>query len=146
MVDEGLRPADRRAVAEFLGISSAKAPRSGSALGGDFGRYTHHDRRVTVDRALPFDRSERVFSHELGHAIDKRTFGQAIPTKGIEKELRRVYEDLNTGANFKPGRGATPATFGYKGADTDRELIAEAIRAYMVDRGHIRGEKQWKSG
>lgn len=139
MVDEGLLPEDRARATELLGISRAQAPRSGPALGGDFGRYTHHDRRLTVDQSLPPEQADRVFSHELAHAIEKHTFGKAIPTTGLKKELAQIYSDQNTGWYVPKGKiGATPASFGYKGADTDGELIAEAIRAYMRDPNYMK--------
>lgn len=78
----------------------------------------------------------RVFAHELGHAIDDLAF--TIPTKGIEKELLAVYEQLNTPGWFKPGRGMTPEDYGYKGEKAKRELIAEAIRANLVDPNYIK--------
>ncbi|MCL4183751.1 MAG: hypothetical protein KJ011_09930 [Burkholderiaceae bacterium] len=144
-MDEGLSRVDEDRIAVLLGIRAATAPRRGADLGGDFGRYVHHDRRLIVDQALPFEQSGRVFSHELGHALDRHVQmpigpgGSKIPTDGLSRELRRIYEDLNTAGNFKPGRGATPKTFAYKGDDIDRELMAEAIRAYMVD--DFRGEQ-----
>lgn len=80
----------------------------------------------------------RVQAHETGHLIDDLTFGGAIPTAGLKKELATLFENQNTGGWFKPGRGMTPQGMGYKGDDVDRELIAEAIRAYMRDPNYIK--------
>lgn len=137
-VDEGIRGVDQDRVAELLGISRQALPRSGPDLRGDFGRYWHADRLIGIDQRLPFEQAGRVFSHELGHAIDKFTFGQGIPTDGLRKELSRIYEDLNTAGNFKPGRGATPKTLKYRPDEHDSELMAEAIRAYLTDPNYIK--------
>lgn len=138
-VDEGIRGGEADWLVGALAIRRGGAPRSSPDLRGDFGRYTHHDRRLTVDQALPPEQADRVFSHELAHAIEKHTFGQAIPTDGLKKELAQIYSDLNSSAYVPKSKiGATPATFGYKGADVDRELIAEALRAYMTDPNYIK--------
>lgn len=135
--DEGLGPLDANRVAGELRLSAERLPKG--ALGGDFGRYVHADRKIGVAAGLKPEVDARVFSHELAHAIEKHTFGKAIPTTGLKKELAQIYSDQNTGWYVPKGKiGATPASFGYKGADTDGELIAEAIRAYMRDPNYMK--------
>jgi hypothetical protein len=52
-----------------------------------------------------------------------------IPTKGLSKELKEVYNTLNNPQ--KHGKNFGPQHAGYEGEDIPRELMAEAIRAYM---------------
>jgi hypothetical protein len=85
-----------------------------------------------------------VALHEIGHLLDDRVpmplsaGGSRIPTDGIKKELRSVYEPLNTPGNFKPGKGLQPKDFGYPAKEVDAEYMAEAIRAYMRDPNWIK--------
>ncbi len=132
-VDEGIARNDANRIADALGIQSHTAARSGPELKGDAGRYIGgHDRRLFVDQSLQGDQSARVFEHELGHGIDDLVFGvlgpggSRIPTKGLSKELGRVYEDLNTAGWHKPGRGTTPKGQGYQASEYDAERMAEA--------------------
>lgn len=144
-VDEGLARGDANRVADALGLPSYPAARSGAELNGDAGRYIGGpDRRIYVDQSLQGDQAARVFEHELGHGIDDLVFGvlgpggSRIPTKGLSKELARVYEDLNTAGWFKPGRGMTPKGQGYAANQIDAELMAEAVRAYMRDPNYLK--------
>lgn len=78
-------------------------------------------------------------AHETAHAIDYNTFGQKIPTDGLQKELAQLYSDLNSSMRVAPGKiGATPQINGYRGDDVSREYMAEAIRAYMRDPNYIK--------
>lgn len=144
-VDEGIARVDANRIADALGIQRYSAARTGPDLKGDAGRYIGGpDRRLFVDQSLQGDQSARVFEHELGHGIDDLAFGvlgpggSRIPTKGLSKELGRVYEDLNTAGWFKPGRGMTPKGQGYAANQIDAELMAEAVRAYMRDPNYLK--------
>ena len=144
-VDEAIPRGDSLRIADLLGIRRGAVPRSGPDLKGDAGRYIGGpDRRIFVDQSLQGDQAARVFEHELGHGIDDLVFGvlgpggSRIPTKGLSKELSRVYEDLNTAGWFKPGRGMTPKGQGYAASQTDSELMAEAVRAYMRDPNYLK--------
>jgi hypothetical protein len=91
-----------------------------------------------------------VYGHELGHVHDE-VAGQ-INTKGLTGELKTVYNDLNnpslaqerkSNPNVDPRvrpmlNGWTPETNGYRGAEIDREYIAEALRAYMHDPNYVK--------
>ncbi len=148
MVDEPLQAPGSAGIAEFLGVRSSETARSGKELGGDFGRYVSDRypgtdirdpgrvKEIFTDKALDATSGARVFSHEVSHAIDD--IAGRIPTDGLKKELAGLYEQLNTAGWYKPGRGMTPGGFGYKGGDMDRELIAEAIRAYKRDPNYIK--------
>ena len=144
-VDEGIARVDANRIADALGIQQYTAARTGPELRGDAGRYTGGpDRRIFTDNSLQGDKASRVFEHELGHGIDDLAFGvvgpkgSRIPTSGLSKELGRVYEDLNTAGWFKPGRGMTPKGQGYAPNQTDAELMAEAVRAYMRDPNYLK--------
>lgn len=140
--DLGSSNSDVDRVAHLLGVQKRFAPRSDHDLAGNSGRYIRADgdRRIVIDQNLEKAPGDRVFAHETGHAIDDLAqYGSGIPTKGLSKELKRVYEDLNTGTWFKPGRGMTPQGMGYKHPDdVERELMAEAIRAYMRDPNYLK--------
>lgn len=144
-VDEAMPRVDSFRLADLLGIRRGAVPRSSPDLKGDAGRYVGGpERRLFVDNSLPPDQAARVFEHELGHGIDDLAMGvvgpggSRIPTSGLSKELGRVYEDLNTAGWFKPGRGMTPKGQGYAANQTDAELMAEAVRAYMRDPNYIK--------
>jgi len=111
------------------------------------GRSDYH---LLWDRGLPPRQAERVRSHELGHLIDD--LAGRIPQTGLKQELRFVYNDLNNRdlalrRAFKPNvdpatssilRNYGPEQRGYRGAAIDRELMAEAIRAYMADPNYLK--------
>ncbi|MGD9617726.1 MAG: hypothetical protein AB7H90_21800 [Alphaproteobacteria bacterium] len=60
-----------------------------------------------------------------------------IPTTGISTDLRQVYNTLTTGQERT--RNLTgPQHLGYRGEDVPRELMAEAIRAYMADSNYLK--------
>ena len=124
---EGVKPEDFN----FVGDDVKSEP-----LKGDAGRYIGGpDRRNFLDQSLTPIKSDRVFSHEVGHLLDDMSMapigpgGSRIPTSGLSKERGRVYEDLNTAGWFKPGRGMTPKGQGYAANQTDAELMAEAVSA-----------------
>ena len=83
----------------------------------------------------------RVHAHENAHIID--ILAGHIPTEGLMTELRRVYHDLNDptwrrGRPTKPSLQTTPEVLGYGPRESPRELIAEAIRAYMADPNYLK--------
>jgi hypothetical protein len=144
-LDQGLTAEQIDGIARSLAVPRYAAPRTGPDLKGDAGRFVAGpDRRIFVDQRLTPVQTDRVFSHEVGHAIDDLAMaqlgpgGSRIPTTGLSKELARVYEDLNTAGWFKPGRGMTPKGQGYAENQTDAELMAEAVRAYMRDPNYLK--------
>jgi hypothetical protein len=71
----------------------------------------------------------------MGHMIDEIA-GQ-IPAAGLNTELRQIYNTLNTGQERT--RNLTgPQHFGYRPNDVPRELMVEAIRAYMADPNYLK--------
>jgi len=85
---------------------------------------------VHILDSLPKPDADIVTAHEVGHVIDG--FAGNIPTKGLERELHFVYNATNTGKENKYVQ-IRPADRGYDKTEAPRELMAEAIRAYMVD-------------
>jgi len=71
----------------------------------------------------------------LGHAFDELA-GQ-IPIAGLNSELRQLYNTLNTGQE-RTTRLTGPQHRGYGDRDVPRELMAEAIRAYLVNPNYIK--------
>jgi hypothetical protein len=148
--DHAIDSFGRYEVGRGLGINAERT--TGSAIGGDVGRYIrgadaqgNATRNILLDAKLSPDSVAKVYSHELGHAIDDLTMGvvgaggSKIPTTGIKKELARIYSDLNSQFYVPKGKmGATPKADGYPASEADAELMAEAIRAYMVDPNYIK--------
>jgi hypothetical protein len=77
----------------------------------------------------------RVYGHELSHTVDE--VAGPIPTAGLDRELRRVYNTLNTGQE-RTRHLTGPQHLGYRGDDVPRELMAEAIRGYMADPNYLK--------
>jgi hypothetical protein len=126
------------------GSPQAVAHSARSEIGGDAGRYIREvDRRsgnvlsrdIFYDNSLPEAKANRVIAHEFGHAIDE--IAGRIPTIGLNTELRQVYNTFLTGQERT--RNLTgPQHVGYKGDDVGKELMAEAIRAYIADPNYLK--------
>jgi hypothetical protein len=137
--DEGLTPLDIESVGG-MGIegpidripASQFRPGSVGRTHVSYGRPT----RVEVLDSLPKPEMDIATAHEVGHVIDALA-GQ-IPTKGLERELDFNYSALRTGEERRLFL-SRPRDFGYKNPQhVDRERIAEAIRAYMVDPNYLK--------
>lgn len=89
---------------------------------------------VAVAKSLTEPKRSRVAAHEIGHVIDQ-TAGE-IPAAGLNDELRTVYNDLNNPQSY--GKKFGPEQSRYRGGDVQRELIAEALRAYMADPNYLK--------
>ena len=115
----------------------------GSALPrGDVGRYRKAAgesgpvREILYRDNLGEADVPRVVAHEAGHAIDE--LAANIPTDGIIKQLRQVYHDLATGQQGRTRHQTGPEHLGYATDTVPRELMAEAIRAYMTDPNYLK--------
>jgi hypothetical protein len=93
------------------------------------------DYRIFVDSRLPPESSGKVTAHEVGHLIDE--IAGRIPVAGLNTELRQVYNSLNTGRE-RTTNLTGPQHLGYHQAEVPRELMSEAIRAYMVDPNYLK--------
>lgn len=108
------------------------------------------------------DQEVIVLSHELAHSIDFKGGPAALRARNmddfnnrkwgidhknphlrpearaqLESQLERIYRDLNNPVDG-PVQIRTPKDHGYDAIDADRELWAEAIRAYMYDPNYIK--------
>ena len=91
--------------------------------------------KIGIASDLNPEQAARVRAHELGHLIDE-VAGQ-IPTAGLSRELGQVYSTLLTGQERT--RNLTyPRHVGYSDEAAPRELMAEAIRAYMTDPNYLK--------
>lgn len=110
-----------------------------SRLGNSFGsvevnRATRQPRSVSVAKTDDVGKFEKVSAHEIGHVIDQAS-GE-IPIDGLNDELRSIYNDLNNPQSY--GKKFGPENNKYKGSDVQRELMAEAIRAYMTNPNYLK--------
>jgi hypothetical protein len=121
------------------------------------------ERSILVLKTLSEEEAIKVRAHEMGHMIDDlagKIVGQdrvapvrMIDQDGIKAELRWLYNDLNNPtlqqaraagqaveqSSSKVYRGFGPEQMGYKkGIEADRELMAEAIRAYMANPNYMK--------
>lgn len=139
--DQPLHPSQLAAVAEGSSGTGfeAVAPR---ALGRDVGRLVKDtDRRsgnnqydILLRRDLNEAQLPRVAAHETSHLIDD--LAGTIATDGLNSQLRTIYNDLNNPQGH--GKKFGPEQHRYSGANINRELMAEAIRAYMADPNYIK--------
>jgi len=140
--EKAISPAELDAIATKL---SGNAPQGVAAreIGGDAGRLTWlrhrpdalRDYQILIDAGLTPQQFARVLAHETGHLIDE--MAGHIPTAGLNTELRQVYNTLNTG-HERTRHLTGPRHLGYTGDSVPRELMVEAIRAYMADPNYLK--------
>jgi hypothetical protein len=95
----------------------------------------HGDILLNVEPKSPHRRF--VLAHEFAHAIDEITGKiSATLTKREEAELSLVYADLRPRA--ENGDVLQPENFGYEGDEIKWELVAEGLRAYMMDPNYFK--------
>jgi len=140
--DEGLRGGDVAKAA--VGLVDRVAPASARGLRGAAGKYERTanleagrpERVISYRDSLPVADQPTVIAHELGHAIDD--LAGRIPQDGLRRELEQVYSDLATGRQGVAAHKTLPQHVGYRGDAADAELMAEAVRAYMVDPNYLK--------
>ena len=135
-VDEGIGGEAVGPLAEALAGSVRGASRQ--ELRGNLGEYRRSGDASSIlyDKSLPPNVQGRVLAHEVGHAIDE--LAGKIPVEGLRDELRVVFSDLATGQQGRSRNLTGPQHMGYGSAESARELMAEAIRAYMVDPNYLK--------
>jgi len=139
--DQAISPAEYDAVSAGAIGSVPKGAAAGALPRGSVGAYREirgpegSERSIAFLRSLPPAQAPKVIAHEVGHALDELS-GQ-IPTEGLNVELRQLYNTLNTGQE-RTTRLTGPQHAGYSEADVPRELMAEAIRVYMVNPNYIK--------
>jgi hypothetical protein len=140
--DEALSPAGVQSVGKGS-VGARYTPVSARDIGRDAGRLVistepgaaRRSIDILYDRNLSADQAERVIAHETSHLIDE--IARQIPTTGLSTELRRIYNTLNTGQE-RTRHLTGPQHLGYRHDDVARELMVEAIRAYMADPNYLK--------
>jgi hypothetical protein len=139
--DEAILPS------QFAAVSEGSTGKVHQALGaralprGTVGAYREIQGRDGPERSIGYLKTlappaaEKVIAHELGDALDEMS-GQ-ISTVGLNTERRQLYNTLNTGQE-RSNRLTGPQHLGYRGDDIQRELMAEAIRASMINPNYIK--------
>jgi hypothetical protein len=131
--EKALSPEEFDAVATQI-TGNKPALVAASRIGGDAGQYRVVPgpdgpiRQIYVNKALSKPQADTVLGHETGHAIDD--MGGAIPSSGLNEQLRNVYDAQNNQQSH--GRQFGPEQAGYSGKQVAPELWAEAIRAYAT--------------
>lgn len=140
--EEAISPAQSIAVGTAA-IGASPQTVAARAISGDAGRLVRTidpatgspQYNIILDRGLPASAAPLVASHEVAHAID--LLSGEIPTEGLNAELRIVYNALNNPQSH--GKPFGPENNGYSGQQVQRELMAEAIRAYMANPAYLKG-------
>jgi hypothetical protein len=147
--DQAFSPAQLDPLAEGLtGKASETLP--SREIGGDAGRVTTRtDRRsgrsdydISLSRDNTPTQAPRVLAHEVAHVID--LIAGKIDQTDIKNDLQRIYHNLNDGSwrrlkDDTPRRlQTTPESNGYSREKAPRELMAEAIRAYLANPNYIK--------
>lgn len=139
--DTGLPASAYDAIAEGLtGKSAEILPAREFSSRGLLGevvinRHTRQPELVRLSNQLTPEQLAKAFPHELGHVVDQAA-GE-IPVDGLSRELAQVYSTLNTGSE-RPTKLFGPKHAGYDKENQPRELVAEAVRAYMADPNYIK--------
>jgi hypothetical protein len=141
--DRGIDPASIDRIGAQAGGATVLERPASAIRGGGYGSFTGGWNPLTGERAAQIGvRSsldslsrDTVLAHENAHLID--WIAGAIPTKGLDKELRGVYNTLNTGQE-RTRRLTGPEHMGYPRQEVPGELMAEAIRAYLQNPNYLK--------
>ena len=130
--DEALRPEEYVSVAE-KGTGSEIERVAPSSFGGGAGavevnRYSRRPEQLYLSNRLTTSQEARVLPHEVAHVVDQ--LAGEIPTEGLSRELGHIYNTGFTGTE-RPNKWTLPNHVGYSAKQAPRELMAEALRAYM---------------
>jgi hypothetical protein len=90
---------------------------------------------ILLNRNVPESTVPRVLAHEVGHLIDE--VAGHIPAAGLSRELDQVYNTLASGRE-RTTNLSRPRHFGYTSKHVPRELMAEAIRAYLANPNYLK--------
>lgn len=147
MIGQGDRALGEKELLDFAaakGIPVRRVP--AEELPGSHGMYRYElfsrkpkDIRIVDD--LHESHVPRVLYHEIAHAIDQ--LSGKIPTHGLTKDFRNIYRDT-AGLSWRHGPFPLPRNYGgpeelgYRGDKVARELVAEAIRAYLTNPNYLK--------
>lgn len=123
-------------VAEYAASRVEMVPRS-NLPGRAVGTYDPRTSRIAVADDLSDTDTVVALAHETGHALDYWPHKANIAPH--ERGAREIFNDLATGQpRVNPREWVGPERFGYSAQNVPRELMAEAIRAYMQDPNYIK--------
>ncbi|WP_299084907.1 hypothetical protein [uncultured Paraglaciecola sp.] len=132
--DEAIDQKELEFLAQDAGATISYVPRR--SIGNDAGRVKNaHGKNpeILIDKDLTGGKKYNVESHEVSHIIDEKA-GQ-LSTKGIKKDLEKIYNELNN-PFYRDGQARKQ--YALPQYDMDRELSAEAIRAYLQNPNWIK--------
>lgn len=123
-------------VAEYAASRVEMVPRSQLPRRA-VGTYDPRTSRIAVADDLSDSDTVVALAHETGHALDYWPHKANIASH--ERGAREIFNDLATGQpRVNPREWVGPERFGYSAQNVPRELMAEAIRAYMQDPNYIK--------
>ncbi|MDW6020253.1 hypothetical protein SAZ10_00590 [Mesorhizobium sp. BAC0120] len=94
--------------------------------------------QVVVDPRLPADELLETKAHEFGHVVEITAKGRkGLPTYNRRPELHRNYSTGIDG-EIRNENLISPKQYGYIGQSRDRELWADAFRAYALSPSYFK--------
>lgn len=135
--DEALEAGDVYDVASKIASSINIVP-AADLPRGSIGSYQSRNNSIRIADHLSPAASANVLAHETGHAIDKLSRSGVIFDG--DRKARKVYHDLATGdvAETRIGKYRSPESYGYPKSEVRDELIAEMLRAYMINPNYLK--------
>jgi hypothetical protein len=142
--DEGLSIGELEAALKRLGIVLKRLPRTRFNPGvyGKYWRWYNLDnelqQQIRINQALSIPDQNIAIAHEFGHAIDmaagelskRLTQSEVTPLRSVYGTVRS--NSLGTAFLHQPER------YGYAPHQVNEELLAEGIRAYMVNPNYFK--------
>jgi hypothetical protein len=93
---------------------------------------------IWINKELSDHQKQLAMAHEAGHMIEDSAVGPSnMPIRGLERELEPVYSTLNSGKQRRQPL-FLPKDKGYSEEQSPFELVAEAIRAYLLDPNYFK--------
>ncbi|QCI67513.1 hypothetical protein [Phreatobacter stygius] len=102
----------------------------------------------TRQRSIAYNRDEPptalpgTLGHEAGHAVEDfvgiLSRGRGINQTGLDRQLRQIYHDSRSSTPGQTRRLAGPEDWGYPASEVPGELMAEAIRVYLLNPNYIK--------
>jgi hypothetical protein len=94
--------------------------------------------QVVVDPRLPADELLETKAHEFGHVVEVTAKGRkGLPTYNHRPELHRNYS-TDIDGEIRNENLISPKHYGYVGQSRDRELWADAFRAYALSPSYFK--------
>lgn len=136
-VDQGLGENEIGLLAGEIASSVRAVPRSELPRKA-IGSYEPRNNAIRIADDLNPTDATVALAHETGHAIDTLS-SAGVSAKAAPTQARQVYHEGAIGAREPSSRKwLGPEHYGYSGAAVDRELAAEAVRAYLMNPNYIK--------